>query len=226
MKRIVGKPIGLAEPARNGHSERLRTQYRRMGLRRSLGVAIAFAAIVMLLPARAEAVTTHRSGQPGTAQIPWVVLEGPHLLNGTSYLQYAIISGARRVNESAAYRNINQYVCVTHRLWVYVPETFTGTGYRPAAWSSSPIQQRTACGWILAAQTSISDLGAYFDLGGSLPRSDYGVDVNIVWRRSPSGSVLGSATYDYASTTDYRCTYHPCTASDDGNGLGAYVGWR
>jgi hypothetical protein len=210
----------------NGHSKWGQTARRFEVGRRSLGVAIAFAAIVMLLPARAEALAISPSGQPGTtSQNPWVVLEGPHLINGTSHLSYAIISGARRVNESAAYWNINQYVCVTHRLWIYIPETFTGPGYRPAAWSSSPIQQRMACGWILAAQTSINDLGAYFEISGSLPGSDYGVDVKIVWRSSPSGSVLGSATYDYASTTDYRCTYHPCTASDDGNGLGAYVGW-
>ena len=79
---------------------------------RALAASVIMIVVLGLAAQSASAATTTGNGSPGTATIPQTT---------GRYVGYAqggtIETGARTVYESPGYRNYDQYVCLTARLW-------------------------------------------------------------------------------------------------------------
>jgi hypothetical protein len=187
-------------------------------------VLVAWAA---LNPSPANAVVvTGRSGFPGTAGIPAVVVDPPgSSCNSTGTicnleLQPWITSSARTIYESPQYKTRDQRVCIKHRLFGYINSSYIyypAFVYNPPRWTAAPEQQHVACGVIRAAESSIRDGGIRFPVQWN---SKYGIDVLVTWSLT-NGAPIGAKTYDYTSANDYFCRNVWCQRIDEG--IGAYV---
>jgi hypothetical protein len=177
-------------------------------VRRSLVLAgILMAMLSMLLggASSASAVTiSAQSGYPGSATL--VATYGA----STGFASAKITVPWRNVTESTKYANYDQYVCVRPRL-------FESSGGR---W----IQSATAsnCAWIPARSTSVNVAGADFTNVFGLNTFIYSVDVQVTWQLS-NGAVIGSRTYDYNATGDYRCSTVHCKIANTTWGGGAFL---
>ncbi len=156
---------------------------------RRSGVTLAAAFLLLgLLGGTASAFSYWKSGSPGNVNN-----------NGMAGMNLTVMDGGRTIQESPAYANRDQRVCITTRLWSVV--------YAGAGTSDSPFwkinRQHQRCGTISAAATSIRDNGVYFpDLN---PGTFYAVDVVVKWRLL-NGAEIGSMTMDWNAAGDYICS--------------------
>jgi len=139
---------------------------------------------------------TGSSGSPGAASVPRTVGTG-------TYPNATIVAGNRTVTESPAYARYDQWVCVTPRLW-----TLQGTQWKL-------LVQRSSCGWIPAASSSVALLGVTFT--GMRTITPYGVDVVVTWRLA-NNALVGQRTYDYNASSDYACSGAACSVLDSPQG--------
>lgn len=120
----------------------------------------------------------------------------------------------RTVTESSLYRNYDQYVCVTTRLFILK------NGPYAQSWSYQ--RQATSCAWIPAAASYTSIAGQAFT--GLLPTQAYSIDVTMTWRLS-NGYTLGTMNVDYDRAADYQCLNNRCTAITTSVGGGVYINY-
>lgn len=165
--------------------------------------------VAILLGVGAQAASAYTvvgsSGSPGTVSTPYA---------DASYASYAsgtIATNARTAYESPGYRNYDQYVCITARLW-----KLNNYGAGSQAWAKANETRR--CAWIRAAASSVGIGGTNFT--GLVPYFGYGVDFAVTWQLS-NGTVIGRRTYDYTATGDYRCLTGKCYK--DNSTIGAFV---
>lgn len=153
--------------------------------------------------ATAQAFTTEAAtGAPGTVYVPSVIANSNN---------FTITNQARTITESPRYRGSWQWVCVTHRLWQWIPGTAPSI-----APSWKVIKNRHACAWIDPASDRIRDGGALFT--GLGVYAYYHSDVTVTWQ-ARSGALLGRIRVNYSTQSDYSC-YGPCyTTSRDGVAL-------
>ncbi len=171
---------------------------------RALAAAVVVLTVLGIGAQAASAYTTSASGaSPGTATVP--VTDAAYV----SYVTGRITTNARTVYESPGYRNYDQYVCLTARLWrLNAP--------RPQSWSK--VNERRECAWIRAASSAVNIRGTNFsDLA---PYFGYSVDIDITWQLS-NGALLGRRNYDYNAVGDYRCLTTKCFK--DTSTVGAFI---
>ena len=177
-------------------------------VRRSLvlvGILLAMLAMLLGGASAASAVTvTAQSGYPGTANL--VATYGA----STGFGSAKITVPWRNVTESTKYANYDQYVCVRPRL-------YESSGAR---WIQS--ETKLNCAWILARSTSVNVSGADFTDVFGMNTFIYSVDVVVTWQLS-NGAVIGSRTYDYNVTGDYRCSTAHCKIANTTWGGGAFL---
>lgn len=173
---------------------------------RSLIAAVAVALVLGIGAQAASAVTVpSSSGYPGTATYPRSVGGSVNSMTGR------LGTAARVVYESPSYRNYDQYVCVTPRLWLLY-------NYSNGSQAWGLQSQRTDCRWIPAAYSSVQLPAAIFD--NLTPMLGYSVDVVVTWKFS-NGSVIGQRTYDYNAVGDYICATTRCSVGN--SRVGAWV---
>lgn len=171
---------------------------------RALAAAVVVLTVLGIGAQAASAYTTTPSGaSPGTATVP---------VTNASYASYAsgtLTTNARTIYESPGYRNYDQYVCLTARLWKL-------NAPRPQSWSK--VNERRECAWIPAASSAVNIRGTNFP--GLIPYFGYSVDIDITWQLS-NGALLGRRNYDYNATGDYRCLTAKCYPGN--SSVGAWV---
>jgi hypothetical protein len=124
-----------------------------------------------------------------------------------------LASPYRTVTEASSYRNYDQYVCVTTRLFRLK------NGPYQQSWVYE--RQATNCAWIRAAQSSVVVQGQGFT--NLLLTQAYRIDVRFSWQLS-NGYVLGTSWVDYDRAADYRCMTPPrCTPIDTSVGGAIYI---
>lgn len=155
--------------------------------RAAVTLTIAALLIVGMLGGTASAFTYWKTGSPGNVNN-----------TGIAGQSLVILDGGRTIQESPAYANRSQQVCITTRLWSVV-YAGVGTGDSPF-WKLS--QQHQRCGTIAAAGTWIRDNGVYFQ--NLNPGTFYAVDAVVKWRLL-DGTQIGSMTMDWNAASDYKC---------------------
>ena len=156
----------------------------------------------------ASAYTSTSTGSPGTTTTPFTYGTWGPMSTGKITVPY------RTVYESAAYRNYDQTVCVTPRLWSIKMASFGS----PASWVFQ--NKVTNCATIPAASTAAVVNGV--DFTNPLFYTGYSVDVVVTWSLS-NGAVIGTRTYDYSHANDYRCTNAGCSIGTTNWGGGAFM---
>ena len=129
---------------------------------------------------------TDSAGSYGSVGLPAAIADGNSL---------SITSQARYIGESPDYADSWQKVCVTHRLWQFVPGQLPSV---PPRWQVS--RHATNCGWIAPGQDGISDAGVVF--GGLSIYSYYTADLVVTWSDS-DGTLLGTTQVNYVDAGDY-----------------------
>jgi len=149
------------------------------------------------MPVSAQAYTTALAkGSYGSVEVPRVAADGRGL---------TVTNWARTIGESPDYRNSAQRVCVTHRLWEWIPDTPPSI---PPSWKV--ILKTTQCGWISAEQDAIQDWGAVFS--GLSIYDYYYTDLTVTWKDRPGGTLLGRLQIRHTDQSDYQCS-GPCHTS-------------
>lgn len=130
--------------------------------------------------------------------------------NGISGMNLLILDKGRTIQESPAYANRDQRVCITTRLWSVV-YAGAGTGDSPF-WKLDRQHQR--CGIISAGSTAIRDNGVYFpDLTAG---RFYAIDAVVTWTLL-NGTQVGKITMDWNASTDYACVQSATWRCSTGN---------
>lgn len=171
-----------------------------------LAVVIAAAFWMVALAPSAGALSAGGTGSSGAADVPKAQAFA-------DYFGATLVSPYRTVTEEPRYRNHDQYVCVTTRLF-----KLKNGPYRQS-WVYE--REATNCAWIPAARSSVVVQGQRFT--NLLPTQGYRIDVHFSWRLS-NGYVLGTSWVDYDRAVDYRCMTPPrCTPLETSVGGAIYM---
>jgi hypothetical protein len=170
-------------------------------VRAAILVGFVIAMLAGSTAAYAVGVQTTGGWYPGSTTVPKASLDPG---DGWGITEAYLSSNARTIYESPAYARYDQYVCIVHRVWKYVPAWMNHDGGHWTIVGNSGTQ----CGWIRAANTSIWDGGYSFPIQTDTLDQKLTVDVVVTWRLA-NGSLLGSKNYAYNTLADYHCNV-PC----------------
>lgn len=202
MNRTVTAPaIAGGRPRRGARSARIIAE----GL-----MALLCIGIVLPAGSASASTTTSSRGYPGaTSLAPAYGGWSGGAYTGSAYIN----AGAGTAYRSRAYKAYDQYVCATTRLYQLMNNA-NGT----STWTRVSLGK--ACGWIRSGQSYINlSTNTFWNPDQWI---GYGVDVRLTWQLS-NGSVIGSRTVDFDSTSDYQCGVSSCSVGYNSNGAGAFI---
>ena len=131
-------------------------------------------------------------GSVGDVTVPTVV--GSNALGSS----ISVTDPGGLVYASPAHGDINQRVCIHHRLFAFVPATYIENAH----WQQ--VNALVNCYWLAAGAAAVTDGGATFrDLS---PLRGYYTDFTVTWKDRPGGRLLGRIRVNHSDPGDYSCS--------------------